>query len=384
MIKLITIIGTRPQIIKSAAISRAIRTSFSNEINEVIVHTGQHYDVNMSDIFFEELQISKPKYNLKVGSLSHANQTAAMLIGIEEILLNEKPNAILVYGDTNSTIAGAIAASKINIPIIHVEAGLRSNNKAMPEEINRIVTDHTSTMLFCPTKTAIKNLINEGFKVGDSYNEKASIDKPHTYFCGDIMYDNTLYFSQISEKENHLFEKHNIDKNNYILATIHRPSNTDDAARLQDIFESFIELANKHNITIVLPLHPRTAAILEKSLPENIFAEIKKNEKIILLEPLSFLQMLLFEKNAKLILTDSGGVQKEAYFLNKYSIVLRTETEWIEIVEQGAAKTTDTQQRLILDAADKFLKIENVQFPKLFGDGKSAEFICQKIIENFY
>jgi len=382
MIKIITIIGARPQIIKAAAISRAIRNSFSNQIEEIIVHTGQHYDANMSDVFFEELQISKPKYNLNVGSMSHAKQSAAMLSGIEEILVNEKPNALLVYGDTNSTLAGAIAASKIHIPVVHIEAGLRSFNKAMPEEINRIVTDHTSTMLFCPTKTAINNLKNEGFNVSGIDEQKATIDKPHTYYCGDVMYDNTLHFSDISEKENYMFEKHNINKHNYILATIHRPSNTDDATRLQDIFESLVLVATKHKTTIVLPLHPRTAAILEKSLPQDLLSEIKNNEKIILLEPLSFLQMLLLEKNAKLIMTDSGGVQKEAYFLNKPAVVLRSETEWVEIVEEGAARVVDANKQAIIDAADYFIGNENINYPNVFGDGKSSEFICKMMVDN--
>ncbi len=382
MIKLVTIIGARPQIIKAAAISRAIRNSFSNSIEEIIVHTGQHYDANMSDVFFEEMQISKPKYNLNVGSLSHAKQTAAMLIGIEDILANEKPNALLVYGDTNSTLAGAIAASKIHIPVLHIEAGLRSFNKAMPEEINRIVTDHTSTMLFCPTGTAIKNLINEGFNVNESYQNNANIDNPQTYYCGDVMYDNTLFFSEIAEKENYLFEKLNIDKSNYILATIHRPSNTDDEIRLTNIFESFFEVANKHNTKIILPLHPRTASLLVSKLSANLISDIKKNDKIILLEPLSFLQMLLFEKNAKLIMTDSGGVQKEAYFLNKPAVVLRSETEWVEIVEQGAAKIVNADKNLILKAVDEFLGNSVINYPNLFGDGNSSEFICKKIIEN--
>jgi len=381
MIKIVTIIGARPQIIKSAAISRAIRTSFSNKITEIIVHTGQHYDVEMSDVFFTEMQIPQPNYNLNVGSLSHANQTATMLAGIEDVLLKEKPHALLVYGDTNSTLAGAIAASKIHIPVLHVEAGLRSFNKAMPEEINRIVTDHTSTMLFCPTQTGVTNLINEGFADNYNTNKKATIDNPFVIYCGDIMYDNTSYFSEIAEKHTNLFAENNVDENNYILATIHRPSNTDSKEHLTSIFKALLQITDTHKTQIVLPIHPRTAALLQQNLDANLFNSITASNKIIIIKPLSFLQMLLFEKKAKLIITDSGGVQKEAYFLNKAAVILRTETEWVEIVNQGAAQIVGANYDKIISAANYFLAKKNVEFPLLFGDGKSAEKICKAIVE---
>ncbi|NOR86130.1 MAG: UDP-N-acetylglucosamine 2-epimerase (non-hydrolyzing), partial [Bacteroidales bacterium] len=220
MKKIVTIIGARPQIIKAAALSRAIKNSFSNQLQEIIVHTGQHYDSNMSEVFFTELSIPKPNYNLNVGSGKHGEQTAKMITGIEEILLNEKPDALILYGDTNSTLAGAIAASKIHIPIVHIEAGLRSFNKSMPEEINRIMCDHASTLLFSPTPTGYRNLVNEGFQ--DYKNGPYSTDRPKIYHCGDVMYDNSLYFSQLAKTQSTVLTENNLEVGNFILGTIHR------------------------------------------------------------------------------------------------------------------------------------------------------------------
>ena len=253
MIKIVTIIGARPQIIKAAALSRAIKNNFSNEIEEIIVHTGQHYDQNMSQVFFDELGIPAPNYNLGVGSGKHGEQTAKMIEGIEEILLKENPDYLVVYGDTNSTLAGAIAASKIHIPIVHIEAGLRSFNKAMPEEINRICCDHCSTMLFSPTTTGYKNLINEGF---NQENKKPfTIDNPGIYHCGDVMYDNSLYFSSIANSQ------HPIANSQYILCTIHRNNNTDEPERLSAIVRALLRLSKEEEI--IIPLHPRTKKLLD-------------------------------------------------------------------------------------------------------------------------
>jgi UDP-GlcNAc3NAcA epimerase len=257
--KIVTIIGARPQIIKAAALSRAIKNKYSSQIKEVIVHTGQHYDANMSQVFFDELGIPAPNYNLNVGSGGHGSQTAAMITGIEEILIKEKPNGIVLYGDTNSTLAGALAAIKIHVPVIHIEAGLRSFNKAMPEEVNRIMCDHISSFLFTPTKTGLINLIKEGFNVGTMPPYNAN--NPKIYHCGDVMYDNSLYFSAVAETKTTILQKLGLQKNNFILATIHRNNNTDEPKRLNALFSSLNDISKKHKLDVVLPLHPRTAKL---------------------------------------------------------------------------------------------------------------------------
>lgn len=380
MIKIVTIIGARPQIIKAAALSRAIKTKFSNQITEIIVHTGQHYDTNMSQIFFEELQIPQPNYNLNVGSGSHGKQTATMITGIEEILINEKPNALVLYGDTNSTLAGAIAASKIHIPIVHIEAGLRSFNKAMPEEVNRIMADHISTLLFSPTKTGYKNLLNEGFK--ENNVSPYSVDNPKIYHCGDVMYDNSLYFSKISDGKTNIIQKLNLEKNNFILATIHRNNNTDEPLRLNALFKSLNDISLENKLDVVLPLHPRTAKLLSINLSKEIYDAVKSNARLKIIEPASFLEMIALEKNCKLVMTDSGGVQKEAFYFEKPCVILRPETEWVELVECGSAIITDASETKIKEAFNKLTTSKDMQFPKLYGDGNASEFICGEIIKN--
>ncbi|MEN9914759.1 MAG: hypothetical protein RL528_1520, partial [Bacteroidota bacterium] len=315
MKKIITVIGARPQIIKAAAISRAIKNNFSDKILEVIVHTGQHYDENMSQIFFEELEIPFPNYNLNVGSGSHGEQTAKMLEGLENIYVQEKPDAVIVYGDTNSTIAGALAAAKIHIPVIHIEAGLRSFNKAMPEEINRIACDHMSTLLFTPSETGHRNLLNEGIK--NDQKEAATIDNPKIYLCGDIMYDNSLYFSAMSEQKSKILKELEITTDEFILCTIHRDTNTDDKTNLNAIFRALLRIQKTSNLKIVLPLHPRTKEKLNSHLDENLLTEINKNKNFKIIPPLGFLDIISLEKNARLIITDSGGLQKEAFFFQK-------------------------------------------------------------------
>ena len=256
-IKLINIVGARPQIIKASAISRAIRKHYSKDITEIIVHTGQHYDKEMSDIFFDELEIHKPHYNLGVGSAQHGRQTSLMITGTEEVLLKEKPDCVLLYGDTNSTLAGALAASKLHFPVVHIESGLRSFNKTMPEELNRIMSDHASTLLFAPTNAAFKNLMNEGFRPENS--PPYTIDNPKIYLTGDIMYDNTLFFAGLAEKKKaDFFEKMLLVRNNYVLVTIHRDTNTDDIVRLKEILVTLKTLAEEKDIVLVMPLHPRT------------------------------------------------------------------------------------------------------------------------------
>ena len=372
MIKIVTIIGARPQIIKAAALSRAIKEKFSNEIEEVIVHTGQHYDENMSQVFFDELGIPAPDYNLGVGSGKHGAQTSKMIEGIEEILLNENPDYLVVYGDTNSTLAGAIAASKIHIPIAHIEAGLRSFNKAMPEEINRICCDHCSTMLFSPTATGYKNLINEGF---NPENKKPfTIDNPGIYHCGDVMYDNSMFFGSTDNGQQ------TTGNNPYILCTIHRNNNTDEAERLSSIVRALLRLSKEEEI--IIPLHPRTKKLLDVNLSPDIYNELVNNERIHIIPPASFLEMIKLEKNASIVLTDSGGVQKEAFFFKKPCIIIRSETEWKEIVECGAAIIADANEDNIVNGYYHFKENKISEYPELFGDGKAAEFICNELINN--
>ena len=379
MKKIITVIGARPQIIKAAAISRAIKNNFSDKILEVIVHTGQHYDENMSQIFFEELEIPFPNFNLNVGSGSHGEQTAKMLEGLENIYVQEKPDAVIVYGDTNSTIAGALAASKIHIPVIHIEAGLRSFNKAMPEEINRIACDHMSTLLFTPSETGHRNLLNEGIK--NDQKEAASIDNPKIYLCGDIMYDNSLYFSAMSEQKSEILKELEIITDEFILCTIHRDTNTDDTANLNAIFRALLRIQKTSNLKIVLPLHPRTKEKLNSHLDENLLTEINQNKNFKIIPPLGFLDIISLEKNARLIITDSGGLQKEAFFFQKPCVILREQTEWIEIVENGNALIAGANELKIISSVETLIKRTDFTYPNLYGDGNAANFICKKITE---
>jgi len=379
MIKILTIIGARPQIIKASAISRAIKNNFSDKINEIIVHTGQHYDYNMSEVFFNEMDIPKPKYNLNIGSGNHGVQTAEMIKGIEEIILTEKPDGVIVYGDTNSTLAGAIAASKMLVPVFHIEAGLRSFNKSMPEEINRVLCDHVSTLLFTPTIAGVKNLEKEGFNINSK--PQYTFDNPGVFHCGDVMYDNSIYFGQIAESKSEILEKLKIS-GKYVLTTIHRNANTDNPKKLSSIFTAIFEISQNNNISFVMPLHPRTSKVLKDSLEKDLYDKVVNSPLIKIIEPVSFLDMILLEKNCELVMTDSGGVQKESYFFKKNCIILRPETEWIELVENDNAIIADADKEKIIKAYKKLtnLKIEN--FPLFYGDGEAGEFICGKMVEN--
>jgi UDP-GlcNAc3NAcA epimerase len=381
MLKILTIVGARPQIIKAAALSRAIRNHFSEQIREIIIHTGQHYDENMSAVFFSELGIPLPDYNLQVGSGSHGKQTAAMIIALEEILLKEKPHALVIYGDTNSTLAGAIAASKLHVPVVHIEAGLRSFNKAMPEEVNRIMADHISTLLFSPTSTGYKNLVKEGFKENNPGPYNA--DNPHIIHCGDVMYDNSLYFSEIADSKTNILKDENLTDGEFILATIHRNNNTDEPERLSALFSALNRISLKEGIKIILPLHPRTAKLLEKNLSKELLAAVKANSAFQILEPVSFLEMITLEKHARLVMTDSGGVQKEAFYFHKPCIILRPETEWVELVQSGAAIIADADENRILEAYHSFAISKTLKFPPLFGDGHASEYICSELLKTF-
>lgn len=378
MIKIVTLIGARPQIIKAAALSRAIRTGFSNRISEVIVHTGQHYDENMSQVFIDQLQIPQPDYNLNAGSGSHGRQTARMLEGIEEILIAEKPRFLVVYGDTNSTIAGALAAAKIHVPVVHIEAGLRSFNKKMPEEVNRIACDHMSTLLFTPTLTGLANLQREGFTAGTSGPFTA--DTPGVFHCGDVMFDNSLFFSELAAKNSHILAHHRLQPDGFILCTIHRDHNTDDASKMETLFETLVQVAEITHCKIVVPLHPRTHSVLEKNLSPMLLQRVRSGSHVLILPPVSFFDMIELERNCRLVMTDSGGVQKEAYFFGKPVVILRDETEWVEIVEAGAGKICGSDTRAILAAVSTFTKERPLKFPPVFGDGQAASFICRTML----
>lgn len=367
MIKLLTVIGARPQIIKAAAISRAIRESFQDKVEERILHTGQHYDANMSQVFFDELGIPSPDYNLGVGSGHHGEQTAKMIDGIEKVLTAQHFDGLILYGDTNSTLAGAVAAAKLQIPVFHIEAGLRSFNMSMPEEQNRIVCDHLSSILFAPTQTAIDNLTAEGLTSSKVLFQGSK--KRLVVNSGDVMYDNALYFSILAEKSSSILDDCHVTPGNYILATVHRDFNTDNPERIKSIFHALSQISKENDIPVVLPLHPRT----KKCLPSGL------SDRILIIPPASFLDILTLEKNARVVMTDSGGVQKEAFFFGKPCIILRPETEWIEIIEHNAGILADADYDRIIDAYN-ILSGNNVIFPTLFGDGNASHIIIQYII----
>jgi len=348
--KIVTILGARPQFIKAGTVSREFAKH--DEIEEVIVHTGQHYDANMSDIFFDEMKIPKPHYNLDINGLGHGAMTGQMLEKIEEVLEKEKPDWVMVYGDTNSTIAGALAASKLHIKVAHVEAGLRSFNMSMPEEVNRILTDRISNILFCPTVSAIDNLKNEGY---DNLDIKVVKN-------GDVMQDGALFYKDLATKPDVVL------KDKYILSTIHRAENTDDLERLKAIVSALNEIAKE--IQILLPLHPRTKAILEKNSIETNFT---------IIDPVGYLEMVYLIKNSKLIMTDSGGLQKEAFFFEKPCITLRDETEWVELIENGFNVLVGADREKILEEYRSFNFSTDFSLD-LYGGGKASEKIVEELL----
>lgn len=373
--KLITIIGARPQFIKAAALNRAFKTLYGSMVREILVHTGQHYDNNMSEVFFRDLKLDTPGYHLNVGSAGHGQQTGQMLTALEEVLLKEKPNGVIVYGDTNSTLAGALAAAKLHIPVVHVEAGIRSFNKAMPEEVNRILTDHVSTLLFTPSDAGFQNLMNEGFKA--TPEGKISADNPKVYRCGDIMYDNSLYYGHAAEASLNLLDRWGLYKGGYFLCTVHRDHNTDNPERLRAILKALRSVVEKYRKPLVLPLHPRT----RKQISAFGMEELIDHKDILIKEPQGFLEMSLLEKNCLMVITDSGGLQKEAYFFGKPVVTLRPETEWVEIVQQGCGRLADADESKIVEAIDYFMaNLNKLNFPPMYGDGKAAEFIAGEIL----
>lgn len=348
--KIVSVIGARPQFIKAAPVSRVLRQTHT----EILVHTGQHYDENMSAVFFAELDLPQPDVNLGVGSGSHGAQTGAMLAGIEQVLLAEKPDWTLVYGDTNSTLAGALAAAKLHIPVAHVEAGLRSFNRAMPEEINRVLTDHIADLLFCPSQTAVDNLTAEGITHG-------------VHLVGDVMADTLAYAAVRAQTHSDIIQRLGLTEKGFLLATVHRAENTDDPARLRAILDAFAAL----NEPIVFPLHPRTRNRIESL---NLKSEIRNLKSIA---PVGYLDMVRLEQSARMILTDSGGIQKEAYWLGVPCVTMRDESEWVETVQVGWNVVVGADTARIVAAVQEFAPPES--HPALYGDGKTAERIVEHL-----
>jgi UDP-GlcNAc3NAcA epimerase len=377
-LRILTIIGARPQIIKAAAMSRAIRTHAKGRIIETLLHTGQHYDANMSQVFFDELGIPAADINLNVGSGGHGAMTARMIEGIEQVLLKKEHDVVLLYGDTNSTLAGAVAAAKLHVPVAHVEAGLRSFNKRMPEEVNRIVCDHCSTWLFCPTDTAITNLFSEG--VSPANDAKPTADRPRMVNCGDVMYDNSLHFASLAKERSSILKEQGLTENSFVLVTVHRDHNTDDPRRLNDIFRTLLELHQRHGLDFVLPVHPRTRKMMDALLAPDVKDLLKNSPRFLLVPPAGFLDMIALESNARLVITDSGGVQKEAYFFGKPGVVLRPETEWVELVDHGQAVLADADPARITAGFEDFLRNGVPSVDPLFGDGHAAERICDELL----
>jgi UDP-GlcNAc3NAcA epimerase len=356
-VKIVTIVGARPQFIKAAAVSRVIRNQYSEKIQELLVHTGQHYDENMSKVFFEDLDIPEPKFNLEISGGQHGAMTGRMLEGIEKILIAENPDWVLIYGDTNSTLAGALAAAKLHIPVAHVEAGLRSFNMRMPEEVNRILSDRVSTKLFCPTQTAVDNLKAEGVTQG-------------VHNVGDVMYDVALFYKNIATERSKVKQQLGLKDREFALATCHRAENTDDLTRLTEILKGLSVISR--STQVVLPLHPRTRKIIDQYGLQSYL------DQLLVVEPLAFLDMIALEQSAAVILTDSGGVQKEAFFYNVPCITMRDETEWVETVDMGWNTLVGASSAAIEQA---FAKIKHVPASRtaVYGSGKAAEEILKSL-----
>ena len=358
--KLLTILGARPQFIKAATVSRAIKAR--DDIEEIIVHTGQHFDANMSDVFFEQLDIPRPHHNLQIAGLSHGAMTGRMIEGIETLIQQEKPDWVLVYGDTNSTLAGALAAAKLHIPVAHVEAGLRSHNPAMPEEINRVLTDRVASLLLCPTQRAENNLQLEGFPF-PAMSTNGTHAPQRIANIGDVMYDAVLFYRARAIEQISL-DAFGLGHQNYALCTLHRQENTDDPKRLQSILSALRDIAK--DLPLVLPLHPRTKHKIEQQHNASALSGVT------ILEPLPYLEMQRLQMSAKLMLTDSGGMQKEAYFHQVPCITLRDETEWLETVEAGWNQLVGANAELILSAW-RSANPPRVQTENLYGAGNAAE-----------
>jgi UDP-GlcNAc3NAcA epimerase len=364
--KIITVIGARPQFIKSSTVTSEIRSRGARDpkrgCDEIVVHTGQHYDANMSRVFFDEMGIPEPQYHLEIGSASHGHMTGRMMAMVEDVLVEEKPDCVLVYGDTNSTLAGALAAAKLNIPVAHVEAGLRSFNRRMPEEINRVLTDHVSDLLFAPTPTAITNLAGEG--ITESVVQS-----------GDVMLDAFLHFKAVAAEKSRILDTLKIHPGRYCLATVHRQENTDDPDKLGSIFHALAEIGAGGD-PVIVPLHPRTRKVLSRSK-----FEIEKSSGLKVVEAVGYLDMIQLEAHSAMIFTDSGGVQKEAYFAGVPCITLRDETEWIETIDAGANILAGADRQTIIDAFNTVRGTRIQLNPELYGSGQAAKIIVDALLD---
>ncbi len=359
-IKIVTVVGARPQFIKAAAVSRAIRKKYADHASEVLVHTGQHYDENMSQVFFDELEIPVPVHNLEISGGPHGEMTGRMLESLEKVLLEEKPDWVLVYGDTNSTLAATLAAAKLHIPVAHVEAGLRSFNMRMPEEINRIVADRLSSLLFCPTDEAVNNLLREGLKNG-------------IHLVGDVMYDVSLHFSDASNQRLDILTRLGASPRNYVLATCHRAENTDDANKLAGIVHGLAGIAKSR--LVILPVHPRTKARFKE------YGLLDALGGVSVVDPVSYLEMVALEKNAEVIVTDSGGVQKEAFFYRVPCVTTREETEWVETVAAGWNILVGSDSFRMIDAVEQHARRAKSNVNP-YGHGNAAERILDILLSS--
>jgi UDP-GlcNAc3NAcA epimerase len=363
--KVVSVVGARPQFIKAAMVNRALAgynaEGHSPKIEEFLLHTGQHYDLNMSQVFFDKMNIPQPHLNLEVGSGPHGEMTGTMLMKIEGVLAEEVPDWVVVYGDTNSTLAGALAAAKLQIPVAHVEAGLRSYNRRMPEEINRVLTDRLSSLLFCPTRASMTNLAKEGMTQG-------------VFEVGDVMYDAFLAFKDVAMKESSILSELELEPGQYCLATVHRQENTDDLRRLSSIFRAFAELSDADR-PFVIPLHPRTQKVLQDNS-----VDIEDDAHLWVISPVDYLDMIALESQARLILTDSGGVQKESLFAGVPCITLRDETEWVETLEAGWNQLAGANTEQIVEAFKNAIELDLSSPPDLYGDGKASQAIVQHLI----
>lgn len=361
MKRIVTIVGARPQFVKAAALSRAFLSIYPKEVEEIIIHTGQHYDDNMSRVFFEELAIPEPNLNLSVGGGSHGEMTGRMLGKLEKSLVEIQPEMILVYGDTNSTLAGALAASKLHIPIAHIEAGLRSYNRNMPEEINRVLTDHVSDLLFCPTVSSLNNLRKEGVVNG-------------VHHVGDVMFDVALHYKEAKQAAGDILAKLDLEDKSFVLVTCHREENVSRVEKLEEILQGLNAIANE--LRVIFPMHPRT----KKAVKEAGLEKLLKN--LTVLQPASFLEMLRLQSGAALILTDSGGVQKEAFFYKVPCVTMREETEWVETINNGWNRLVGADRKKIEATVLEVLRVKMLPCKdQPFGDGKAAEKIAEKVLD---
>lgn len=378
MLKLITVIGARPQIIKASALSRTIRNKYKGQIREILIHSGQHYDHQMSQTFVDQLGFEKIDYNLGIASIAGSNQMEEMSRKLVALISKEGADCVVVYGDTNTTLAAALATSKLNIPLAHIEAGMRSADKNMPEEINRVKTDKLSSFLFCATENAFNNLLNEGYTY--SSKNKIGVKNPLNIVVGDVMLDNALFFSEAAKNTSTILQDLNLQEKAFALLTIHRAANTDDAGRLSNILNSVLNNSEKYDLISVFPIHPRTLQVLKDKLPA-LYERIQKHPLVKLTAPLNYYDILILERNARFVLTDSGGVQKEAAFFNTPSMVFRNETEWQELVDCGMVILVDDSLERISGAFD-LLMVERPELPiSLYGDGDTAERICEILLK---